>query len=63
MSQRPASDDRRTRVAVRRLLNAIDRALAAAREIEAARTTLDRESRRVPPLSVVPFDSEWTDAK
>jgi hypothetical protein len=34
--------DHRTRLAVRRLLDAVDRALAVAREVEAARTALDK---------------------
>jgi hypothetical protein len=38
--------DHRTRRAVRRLLDAVDRALAAAREVAEARAALDEEARR-----------------
>jgi hypothetical protein len=51
--------DRRTRLAIRRLLDAVDRALAAAREVEAARDSLDREARR--PRLRAPTAEEETD--
>jgi hypothetical protein len=46
--------DAAVRRAVRRLLEAIDRALAAAREIERARTDLDRTARRRPLRVITP---------
>jgi hypothetical protein len=47
MSSEPLTPaDRRARLAVRRLLDAVDHALAAAREVEAARAALDRAALR-----------------
>jgi hypothetical protein len=46
---------------VRRLLEAIDRALAAAREVEQARDALVRESSRLRQLRVVGATQEATD--
>jgi hypothetical protein len=63
MSEPLTPDGRRARLAVRRLLDAVDRALAAAREVEAARAALDAEVRRTPRLRAVPSNCEETDAR
>jgi len=55
---RPSNTEDRTRRTVRRLLQAIDRALAAVREVAAARDALEREALRKPRLSIVPGESE-----
>jgi hypothetical protein len=46
ISEPLAPESRNVRRAVRRLLDAVDRALAAAREVEAARTALEQTSQR-----------------
>jgi hypothetical protein len=58
-----APGDRRARLAVRRLLDAVDLALAAAREVEAARAALDKAARRPPRLRAVPSEREQSDAE
>jgi hypothetical protein len=63
ISDPPTPDDRRVRLAVGRLLDAVDRALAAAREVEAARAALDRAAQYTPRLRAVPVESEETDAE
>jgi hypothetical protein len=63
MSEPLTTADRSVRLAVRRLLDAVDRALAAAREVEAARAALDREALRAPRLRAVPAEREDTDAE
>jgi hypothetical protein len=59
MSDVPSSDTAPRR-AVRRLLDALDRAVAAAREVELARAALDRAARRKPDLHVVAGEREDT---
>jgi hypothetical protein len=54
-------ENRRARRAVRRLLDAVDRAVAAAREIEAARAALAREAQRTPRLRAIPGPKESED--
>jgi hypothetical protein len=56
-------EDHRCRLAVRRLLDAVDRALAAAREVAAARAALDRAALRTPRLRALPMESENTDGE
>jgi hypothetical protein len=46
MSDPLAPESRNVRRAVRRLLDAVDRAMAASREVEAARAALERASQR-----------------
>jgi hypothetical protein len=64
VSNASKTPDGRIRSAVRRLLDAVDRALAAAREVEAARTALDRAASPPRRLRVVtgPNESESPDA-
>ena len=62
MCQPQVIDNRRTRTAVRRLLDAVDRAVAAAPDVEAARAALDRVSNSTNQLRVVQHESEGTDA-
>ncbi len=62
MSEPLTTEERRARRAVRRLLDAVDHALAAAREVAAARAALDKETRRLPRLRAVPSECEETDA-
>jgi hypothetical protein len=57
MSEMPPPDSG-SRRAVRRLLTAIDRALAAAREVEMARAALDRAVVRQPELRVITGERE-----
>jgi hypothetical protein len=52
-----------TRLAVRRFLDAIDRALAAAREVARARAALDRETDRTGRLRIVLREHEDSDAE
>lgn len=61
MSEPQTPEQRRARLTVRRLLDAVDRALAAAQEVAEARAALDREARR-PPLRVVTESEDTTDA-
>jgi hypothetical protein len=63
MSNASKTPDGRVRSAVRRLLDAVDRALAAAREVEAARAALDRVASPPRRLRVVagPNESEAGD--
>jgi hypothetical protein len=63
MSEALTPEDRRARLAVRRLLDAVDHALATVREVEAARAALDRAALRTPRLRAVPAESEETDAE
>jgi hypothetical protein len=63
MSEPRTPADRRARRAVCRLLDRVDRALEAARELQAARAALDQEARQTPPLRVVPGESEDSDAE
>ena len=58
MSEPLTPEERRARLAVRRLLDAVDRALAVVREVQAARVALDRAAQRVPRLRVVPSEVE-----
>jgi hypothetical protein len=60
----PTAENRRAARAVRRLLGAIDRALAAAREVEAARNALGKATERPRRLRVItrPNESEGADA-
>jgi hypothetical protein len=46
MSRKP-SHDRRTRLAVRRLMRAVDNAVAAMTEVDASKTALAREAERL----------------
>jgi hypothetical protein len=62
MNEALSFETARAQLAVRRLLNAVDRAIAAAREIEAARAALDSEVRRTPSLRTVSNENEDTDA-
>jgi hypothetical protein len=62
MSEPIPPDNRRARRAVRRLLDAVDRALAAAREVQAARAALDREAGRG-RLRIVSQPSEARDGE
>jgi hypothetical protein len=52
------SADHGSRSAVRRLLIAVDRSLAAAREVQQARAALERESSRGLRLCGVPDERE-----
>jgi len=63
MSQPQLTDNCRARRAVRRLLDAVDRAVAAARDVEAARKALDCVSDSTPQLRVVLCESEGADAE
>jgi len=63
MCQPRVTDNRRARKAVRRLLDAVDRAVAAANDIQAARAALDRVSESTPRLLVVQEESEGADAE
>jgi hypothetical protein len=53
----------RAREAVRRLLRAIDQALAAAREVEAARAALDQAAHPSNELRLVPKPTEEPDER
>jgi hypothetical protein len=53
----------RARLAVRRLLAAIDQAIAAAREVERARALLGKEANRSTMLRVVPEPQKETDGE
>jgi len=61
MSEPQTPESNRARRAVRRLLDAVDRALAAAQEVARARAALARQARR-PPLRVAPEPEDKTDA-
>jgi hypothetical protein len=58
MSEPPRPKHRRLHETVRRLLKAVDHVIAVAREIEAARDALDRESARAEGLRLVPRERE-----
>lgn len=63
MSKPTNSPGGRTASAVRRLLRAIDNALAAAQQVAQARAALDREARRTGHLRIVPRTNEEHDAR
>jgi hypothetical protein len=62
MSERLSLEAQRARQAIRRLLDAIDRSLAAAREVESARAGLDKVAQQTPRLRTVAPEHEESDA-
>jgi hypothetical protein len=58
MSNLSPPDNNRARSAVRKLLECIDRALLAVRDVEHARTALAKEAARLSQLRVIPREQE-----
>jgi len=63
MNDRFSLEERRARQAIRRLLAAIDRSLAAAREVQSARASLDKMAQQTPRLRTITPEVEESDVR